>query len=163
MINQSWQTICGWILSWQVFFIIGRRVWLRVLLPSENSNTTGSSSEDGFWLMKRLVSSLLPSLVAFSLFFLSIHNTLCFLKGMKSPFGTGSANNLELRSYQKECVAQAKEKNTVVCLKTGLGKTLIAVKAWLGTWLSCWNVVTFQLTVLALASPDMSVLSPCMV
>eukprot|EP00434_Breviolum_minutum_P024149 symbB.v1.2.021318.t3/scaffold1837.1/size99322/6 len=61
-------------------------------------------------------------------FFLSIHNTLCFLKGMKSPFGTGSANNLELRSYQKECVAQAKEKNTVVCLKTGLGKTLIAVK-----------------------------------
>jgi len=47
---------------------------------------------------------------------------------MKSPFGPGGANNLELRSYQKECVAQAIKKNTVVCLKTGLGKTLIAVK-----------------------------------
>ena len=88
--------------------------------------------------MKRLVSSLLPSLVAFSLLFLSIRNTLCFLGGMKSRFGmeTGGANQLELRSYQKECVAQAIDKNTVVCLKTGLGKTLIAVKAWSGTLLS---------------------------
>ena len=87
--------------------------------------------------MKRLVSSLLPSLAAFSLLFLSIHNTLCFLC-MKTPFGmeTGGANQLELRSYQKECVAQAIAKNTVVCLKTGLGKTLIAVKAWSGALLS---------------------------
>ena len=32
------------------------------------------------------------------------------------------------RPYQAECVARAKEANTIVCLPTGLGKTLIAAR-----------------------------------
>eukprot|EP00438_Fugacium_kawagutii_P004210 Skav215942 [mRNA] locus=scaffold226:632515:635565:+ [translate_table: standard] len=35
---------------------------------------------------------------------------------------------LQLRGYQKQCVERAKEGNVVVCLKTGAGKTLVAVK-----------------------------------
>lgn len=44
------------------------------------------------------------------------------------PQPSSSGCNLRPRAYQAECIEVSKERNTVVCLDTGLGKTLIAVK-----------------------------------
>ena len=42
---------------------------------------------------------------------------------------------LTLRRYQQDCVDHALENNTVVCLDTGKGKTLIAATGPHGMWI----------------------------